>query len=279
MAESVRQLAVLGSPIGHSRSPAIHMAAYRALGLPWNYGARDVRGDQLKDFLGQLDSLWLGLSLTMPLKSDILNHLDHRDVLVDIVGAANTVLIDDGQFIGFNTDVYGARRMLAEAVPGTICRALILGAGATARSVLAALAEGGTREVVVWTRSVGRSKELRAVAERLEVAVQFVHSGDDFPSPAVVISTLPGTAELPTVFASKLNTSVPLIDIAYDPWPTGVARHWLGQDGSVVNNGLAMLVYQALAQIRIFVHGDPTFPLGHEDDVLAAMRGAVFDAG
>lgn len=274
-----RRLAVLGSPIAHSQSPALHRAAYRVLGLDWDYQAAEVRAGELSGFLSDLDDSWRGLSLTMPLKREILPLLGATDAVTDLVGAANTVLFDDGRILGFNTDVYGAELMLAESLPGPLRRALILGAGATASSMLAALSHRGVEEVVVVARSPQAAGELRAVADRLGVGVDirgFDAAAVEVSSvaPDVVVSTLPGDAALSGGFSPELRSSVPLVDIAYDPWPSAVARHWL-EAGGVVSSGLGMLIHQALAQVRVFVGGDPARTLPGEDSVLAAMRAAV----
>ncbi|GAA3745688.1 shikimate dehydrogenase [Leifsonia bigeumensis] len=274
MKDPVRKLAVLGSPIAHSRSPALHRAAYRVLGLPWEYGSAEVASGELGGFLSGLDDSWRGLSLTMPLKREILPLLGGRDAVTDLVGAANTVLFDDGRVLGFNTDVYGAEMMLAECLPGTLRRALILGSGATASSMLAALARRGVEEVVVAARTPENAGGLITVADRLGVAIAVGGFDTDPGAPDVVVSTLPGTAESGGGFSQELRSSVPLVDIAYDPWPSAVAGHWL-EAGGVVNSGLGMLIHQAIAQVRIFVGGDPGRVLPDEEGVLAAMREAA----
>lgn len=272
------RLAVLGSPIAHSRSPLLHRAAYRALGLDWEYEAVEVGPGALDGFVGGLDARWRGLSLTMPLKREILPLLDVADETTGLVGAANTVLFDDGRVFGFNTDVHGAAEAMREAgvpAPGS---AIVLGAGATASSVLAALAGLGARRVRIATRSPQKAGGLVALAERLglDVLLAGLDSVDgDFD---LVVSTIPGAAELPLRFSEALRASTPLLDIAYDPWPTALARHWLEADGTAYS-GLGMLLHQALAQVRVFVHGDPFIALEHEDAVLAAMRGALEAGG
>jgi len=275
-----QRLAVLGSPISHSRSPEIHAAAYRVLGLPWEYGREEVASGELEEFISGLDDTWRGLSLTMPLKREILPLLGEVDAVTELVGAANTVLFDDGRVLGFNTDVYGAERMIAEVLPAPLRHALILGSGATACSMVAALARRGVDRVDVLARSPHRAAELLAVADRLGVAVT-VHGADAVSmtdtgvgEPEVVVSTLPGDAEPALALPPDLRSSVPLIDIAYDPWPSAVARHWL-EVGGTVDNGLGMLLHQAVAQVRVFVAGDPDRPLDDEGAVLAAMRAAA----
>ncbi|MEO6942133.1 MAG: shikimate dehydrogenase [Terrimesophilobacter sp.] len=279
MAEHVRRLAVLGSPISHSKSPALHAAAYQVLGIPWNYEAIEVDADGLAQFLKRLDASWRGLSLTMPLKREIIRHLETRDDLVDVVGSANTVVVAGGRLSGFNTDVYGAERMLSEAMPERLTTALILGAGATACSIVVALKRLGAHHATVWARSPGRAAEVSTVAERIGLGVDVVSEVRHVGTVDAVISTLPGAATLSANFPYRLRAEVPLVDIAYDPWPTAVARHWLEAEGAIVNNGMGMLLYQALAQVRIFVGGHQELELPTEAGVLEAMRAAAFGAG
>ena len=108
--------AVLGSPIAHSLSPALHRAAYAALGLDWQYDAVEVASGGLAGFLAGLDPEWRGLSLTMPLKQEVLPLLSERTRLVEITGAANTVVIEDGAFIGSRAIVVEGVRVGAGAV-------------------------------------------------------------------------------------------------------------------------------------------------------------------
>ena len=100
------RLAVLGSPITHSKSPLLHAAAYAELGLDWQYDAIEVTGDTLAEFVSSRGPEWRGLSLTMPLKRDVLPLLDSRDDAVELTGVANTLLFGAARR-GFNTDVYG----------------------------------------------------------------------------------------------------------------------------------------------------------------------------
>lgn len=272
---AVQQFAVLGSPISHSKSPGLHRAAYRVLGLDWEYSAVEVKSGELGSFLSRPDPRWRGLSLTMPLKREIVPFLDEHDAVSLLVGSANTVLFDDGRVRGFNTDVYGAERMLRDAIPGNLQRALILGGGATACSVVASLVNCGVREIAVATRSPSKASELVDLGHRLGITVTVGGLDTDPGAVDVVVSTLPGTAKLTHILPEQLRATVPLIDIAYSPWPTSVAKQWIGAGGGVVNNGLGMLLYQALAQVRIFVGGEPTRELPFEADVLAAMRSTV----
>ncbi len=275
MIRAARRLAVLGSPISHSRSPAVHAAAYDVLDLDWDYSAVEVASGGLREFLGGLDSSWRGVSLTMPLKREVLPLVTERDEVSLLVGAANTVLLDGDEVRGFNTDVYGAEMMLRESLTTDVHRVALLGGGATACSLLVALVNLGAREFVVSTRSPEKSVELARIADSLGVALSVGDFGVDVGSPNIVVSTLPGTAPLARQFSEEFRHSVPLIDVAYDPWPTPLAQHWIDGEGSVTNSGLDMLVHQALAQVRIFVAANPATPLRDEPLVLKAMKQAA----
>jgi hypothetical protein len=102
--DSVRRCAVLGSPIQHSLSPALHRAAYGYLGLDWTYDRVEVDERGLAAFVGGLDASWRGLSLTMPLKVAVLE-LGNVDQLASLAGAGNTLILEGGSRTVHNTDV------------------------------------------------------------------------------------------------------------------------------------------------------------------------------
>jgi shikimate dehydrogenase len=263
-----RRLAVLGSPIAHSRSPELHGAAYRELGLDWAYERAEVRSGELAHFLGGLDASWRGLSLTMPLKREVLPLLDSVDETSTVTGAANTVLLADGRH-GFNTDVEGIERAFAERGLPRLATAVVLGGGATAASVLVALARSGVHRVTVALRTPERGVPLADLAERLGMSAAVARLGDPLPAADLLVSTLPGEAPLPDL--AGFPRTAALLDVAYDPWPSRLADGW---EGPIVN-GLDMLLHQALLQVRVFVNGDPAAELPREEGVLRAMRGAV----
>ncbi|HWH26145.1 MAG TPA: shikimate dehydrogenase [Pseudolysinimonas sp.] len=272
-----RQLAVLGSPISHSQSPVLHRAAYAVLGLPWSYEPREVRDRELSSFLGGLDESWQGLSLTMPLKREVLPLLDTRSSLVDVVGGANTVLLVDGVH-GFNTDVGGIVAAFREAGVETLRDVHILGAGATAASMLAAVSQLGATRAVVSARDPEKVASLRAVADAVGLELEARALGVAVAvgqAPSAVVSTLPGgAADALPEFALAVRRESVLFDVAYAPWPSALARSWHEAHGTVIQ-GLSMLLYQAIAQVRIFVTGREDGQLPREAEVAAAMRSAV----
>jgi len=258
------RLGVLGHPIAHSKSPLLHAAAYRVLGLDWEYSAIDVDEAALAGFVSALDDGWRGLSLTMPLKRAVLPLLDWADPLVGLTGGANTVLLDNGTLKGFNTDVYGVWAALSATGHTNFDRVSILGGGATAASVIVAVEQLGAEEVSLSVRSAANAAPLVALGERLGLDVTVRELGGSVAAD-VVVSTLPGG----TTHGTQFEGSSLLLDVAYDPWPSSLAANWNGQ----VVSGLEMLLHQAHAQVATFVTGSPAGDL--DAAVLPAMRAAI----
>ncbi|MEU3019299.1 MULTISPECIES: shikimate dehydrogenase [unclassified Nocardiopsis] len=251
--------AVLGSPVAHSLSPVLHTAAYAALGLgEWSYGRFECDEEGLAPFLKGLDrSEWAGLSLTMPLKRRAMDLAGEVSSLAREVGGANTLVRSAAGWAAANTDVEGIATALTEAGVPVPASTVVLGAGATAASALAALRElGATGPVTVLARDTGRTGEVTSAAERLRrpVRVAPLAEIDRHLDVDLVVSTLPsgatdGWAE--RVAASRAD----LFDVVYDPWPTAVAAAVARRGGRVVG-GFPMLLHQAAAQVRLMTGVD-----------------------
>lgn len=266
------RLAVWGDPIAHSKSPALHAAAYRVLGLDWEYGRRQVSAAGFASALGGLDDTWRGLSLTMPLKEEASRAADTRDRHAELTGAVNTLFLGDRR-AGFNTDVGGIVDALADAGVTGVESVRILGAGATAASALVAAAEIGAARADVRARRPERAAGLIALAERMRLAVEVGPLEAPVPPVELTIATLPSGTVLPAETATALAAQGGvLFDAAYAPWPSALATTWT--DRPVVS-GLGMLLHQAVRQIRIFLHGDPATALPDEATVVRAMRAAL----
>jgi shikimate dehydrogenase len=268
-----RQLAVLGSPIEHSRSPDLHAAAYAVLGLPLRYSRVEVASGELPGFLVGLDESWLGLSLTMPLKREVLPLLAERSDVVEIAGAANTVLLGDGGPRGFNTDIAGIVGALGDHGIADVDTAHIIGTGNTASSAFLAAARLGASRVLVSGRSLDGIAALERLGDRLGVHTEWRLYGSHVPVRSdLVINTLPGDIDPDDVADADLGEV--LMEVPYDPWPTPRAARWAERDGLVVS-GLEMLLHQAIAQVRIFTTGVEGGALDREYEVIAAMRESV----
>jgi shikimate dehydrogenase len=281
---STVRLAVLGAPISHSRSPDLHHAAYGSLGLDWAYDAVEVHESDLADFVSTRGGDWRGLSLTMPLKRAVMPMLDEVSELVSSTGTANTVLFARDQSTpstprlrGFNTDVFGIVQSFSSRGFMSLPLVHILGGGATAASAIAAVAELGTRRVVVWVRNPGKAHGLGEVGRAVGVDVELAPlAGAVFADhvPNAIISTLPQGVDAELAFSEEVRGTSVLFDVAYDPWPSPLASSWFDLGGEVIP-GIDMLINQALMQVRIFVSGDPNLELPNETAVLLAMRAAA----
>ncbi len=265
--------AVLGSPVAHSLSPAIHRAGYAALGLGgWSYDAIDVPREGLAGFVAGLDATWRGLSLTMPLKEVAFDVATTVSEVARAAGAINTLVRrEDGGWDATNTDVAGLARALRGAShDGT---ATVVGAGATTRSAVLALGTLGVERV-------------RVAARRPEAVADVVRWASSLPGPAprvvgvplaewvrtddrLFVATLPpepSAAMGALVAASDLAyDGAVLLDVVYAEWPTPLARA-ASAAGMRVVSGVDMLVHQGAEQFRLFT--------GHEAP-LEAMLAAV----
>ncbi|CAN5332969.1 shikimate dehydrogenase [soil metagenome] len=245
------------------------------LGVDWSYEAIEVDGATLPAFVAGRDDSWRGLSLTMPLKRDVLPLLTERDELVDLVGGANTVLFTEGGPQGFNTDVRGAVESFRDAGLTIIQSAQILGAGATAASVLVAVAQLGASRVTVSARTPEKAAPLVQLAAELGVDLivrSWGVSDRSLVAPDAIVSTVPGGTN-DMLFARPVREQSVLFDVSYDPWPSALAMAWSEVGGTVIS-GLDLLVNQAVGQIRLFLNGSDE-PLPDEAAVVAAMRSAL----
>jgi shikimate dehydrogenase len=163
---ATRIVGVIGDPIAHSRSPAMHNAAFRALDLPWAYCAFHVRPDRVAAAVAAVRALDLGgVNVTIPHKQAVIAHLDRVTRVARLTGAVNTILHRGGVLLGDNTDVPGLARALDEAgVRRRVPAALVLGAGGSARAAVVALARR-TARVTVAAR---RPEQARALVAELQ---------------------------------------------------------------------------------------------------------------
>jgi len=261
-----RRCAVLGSPIAHSLSPVLHRAAYASVGLGWSYDAREVREADLAGFLGTLDETWRGLSLTMPLKRTVVPLLDQLSQRAAQAQAANTVVFEDGRRVGHNTDITGAVAAITERVDTPVNSAVILGGGATASSMLLALADLGCREVTLVVRDERRARDTLEAAGRHESPpVVHVRGFEVAAIPAdILVSTIPAKAQTDAMLRLAADVMT-VFDVIYDPWPTRLAG-FARSEGRALISGLDLLVHQACGQFTLMT--------GIDDAPLAVMREA-----
>jgi shikimate dehydrogenase len=240
---------VLGSPIEHSLSPALHRAAYAELGLTgWSYDRFEVTEAGLANFVAGLDASWRGLSLTMPLKVAALT-LGDADPIAQLAGGANTLILDGNRRRLYNTDVLGLVWAVRQRTERRLEMITVLGGGATARSAVVSAAWLNARWLTVLARTPAKAQPLVSLGARLglEVTVRDWSAGP--PSSDLLISTTPAAAA--DSFAEAAAASAPLVfDVVYHPWPTTLAVA-AEEAGCTVISGVDLLVGQALLQIEL----------------------------
>lgn len=273
-APSVRCAYVLGHPIDHSLSPALHRAAYAYLGeANLGYDRRDTLPEDLPTIMhrvrhpkGTEDAPYIaGLSVTMPLKTAVIKYCDELSETARVTGAVNTVYPRGEKVLGDNTDVIGIVNALLHAglePDPERDEPAVIGGGATAISALTALHKLGYRCVSVYARSLHKLGDLQAVAQHLGVQLEQV-SLADLPQNLAerghhpVVSTLPAHAadewasQLSGLAGASATHRLVLLDVAYNPWPSVLASAWEASGGAVVS-GLEMLLYQAVEQVLLF---------------------------
>lgn len=242
--------AVLGDPVAHSLSPVLHRAGYAAVGLDWSYETSRVPAGGLAAFVAGLGADWRGLSVTAPLKREVVEVADTVTERARLVGAANTLVLGGPEVLADNTDLPGAVAAIRERYDGPVTAGTVLGAGATAASTGLALVELGARTVLVLARSRERAAETVAAIERHPAAPR-VLIGDLASDPVageVLVSTIPASAQTEDLLA-RCTAAAVVFEALYEPWPTPLARS--AGDRPLVG-GLDLLVHQAGLQFELF---------------------------
>lgn len=269
---SQRACAVIGSPVAHSLSPALHTAAYRELGLSWRYTRRDVPAGQLARFVDDVAAAGLdglpcgGLSVTMPGKAEALARADVRDERAAVLGAANTLVptyeADELRgWTAYNTDVDGIVGAFGEQRVGDLAasQCLIVGAGGTAAAAVAAFRAMGAGTVQVLARNHDRAAALRDVGDRLGCRVSLLpwtSAADVLRAADVIVSTVPpGVAD--AVAADGLRTGQVVLDAVYAGGTTELLRQAQRAQATAIG-GVQMLLHQAVEQVRLMTGRRPS---------------------
>ena len=271
---SPRVAAVIGDPVRHSRSPAIHNAAFAAAGIDWVFTAFEVPAGGGAAALDTMRVLRLaGLSVTMPLKAEVAEAVDVRDDEVEVLGAANCIVpIGDGRLRAVNTDAAGFVSGLkadADVSPEGL-RAVLLGGGGAARAVAWGLAAAGAVDVAVINRTPAKAQAAAAIANAAgRAASGRVGTIDDVAAADIVVNATSvgmGADSSMPCDPDLLRPGQVAVDLVYEPLETA----WLAalrQRGVEAHNGLSMLAYQAAAAFELWT--------GIEPPVDAMRRAAV----
>jgi shikimate dehydrogenase len=262
--------AVIGNPIKHSLSPAMHNAAFKELGVKAKYEALEVKS--LKKSYPELKKKYKGINVTIPHKVDILDLVDRKEVLSDLVGAANCVRFENGRkATAYNTDVYGAveaLKMKVKTLKGK--KVLVLGAGGAARAIVfGCLLEGC--KVSVCNRTAEKALELAIEAdEKLSKKIKIVDEiklqGIDILVNATSVGMSPdsGNTPLTSPIPSNVGRKLIVMDIVYNPIETKLLKQAKAAGAKTID-GIDMFVLQGAESLRIWGFKPP----------ISVMRNAV----
>lgn len=261
--------ALLGSPVSHSISPLMHNESFRQLGLDYVYLCFDVTEETLPQAVEGLKTCGIrGFNITMPCKNKIVELLDELSPAVRLIGAANTVVNDNGRLIGYNTDGIGYMQAVKDAGHDIIGKAItIMGAGGAATAICAQAALDGVAKINIFARSTSRfwnrtqtlvnkiNETLPCEAvlyenenkEALKLAISesslLLNATSVGMAPNIDATIIPDT----TLFHPELIVS----DIIYNPQETLLLRQ-AKEAGCAVFNGMYMLLYQGAEAFRLW---------------------------
>lgn len=238
---STKKYAVLGYPIHHSKSPLLHNASYRHLGLEGVYSSIEVRQGELKSFVEKNGSEFGAFSITMPLKEEAFTLATTCDELSSSISVANTLIQRSGKWYGRNTDILGFKEILTRNFSSNLQDPLILGSGSTAKSALVALSNLGVTSVRIMARNVTKVEHIREIFPSLQIT--YCPWGGEIHDASVVISAVP---EVSGVWFSNYVSQ--FLDVTYSE-----SRKYLIESIKALQytyiDGLHLLVYQAAHQV------------------------------
>ena len=255
---TIEVAAIIGYPVSQSLSPAMHNAVFRQRKLDWSYVAMEVREEALLGVMQTLGSKsLLALSVTMPHKEAIFEILDNAstsfgeiDESARAARSVNTIAISGGRLIGSNTDGDGCCNAIGQTgvdIAGS--RVVVVGAGGTARAIVATLARRGASDVAVINRTESRAQDVIASTN-----VARIGTVDDIANASILINATSvgmGNQETP-VDATRLHSDLAVLDAVYHPLETTLLRD-AKRAGAKTVDGLWMLVHQgALQQLAWF---------------------------
>lgn len=290
--------AVIGDPISHSLSPVLHRTAFDILGLDWEYGRHQVRATEVADFVREVGSQCVGLSVTAPLKRAVLPLVDAVDGMAKLVGAGNTLVFSEPLTAAFNTDVQGivdtvkpllqtqaaAVRnnlfLVPESGSGPLTgqpAPVILGTGATACSAVAAVKSLGATSVILVGRSFAGPDNAFAVANSVGLDVhtllwKLVYRAEEtLQRTPLIISTVPPTATEDFAQFISPQPGAAVLDVTYARGSTPL-EHTFRNSGGAVGSPLAMLTHQGIAQVKLWTNEDVPFAPIYEAVQAAATQ-------
>lgn len=242
---------VIGSPVRHSMSPAMHNDAFEHLGIPARYNAFHVEPKDLREAVLGMKALGIaGFNVTIPHKVAVMEYLDEIDAAALDIGAVNTVVNVDGRLIGFNTDGLGYLMSLKTAVKKPLAESAILmvGAGGAARGIFFTLLKESPRRLDICNRTLERAEKLILPDEKkVSKAITLGEAEKNLGVYDIIINTTsigmsPKMDEIP-LNLENLRQGAVVSDIIYNPLETRFLKE-AALKGAATLNGVGMFVYQ-----------------------------------
>jgi shikimate dehydrogenase len=253
-----RRACVIGWPVAHSRSPLIHGYWLKHYGIDGSYGREAVAPEDLAGFIKRLSSLgYVGCNVTLPHKEQVYGLVEVQDLTTRRIEAVNTVYVEGGRLLGFNSDAYGFVAHLRSVLPDWKAQAtsvLVLGAGGAARAIVAGLLAEGVSHVTIANRTEERGRALAKHFGDNVSAIAWAHIPERLPGCHLVVNTtLLGMAGQPPleIDLSGLPSAAAVADIVYVPLETDLLRQARARGHAVVD-GLGMLLHQAVPGFEVW---------------------------
>ncbi len=255
----LRTYCIIGDPIDHSLSPAMHNAAFKTLNLNCVYIAFRIAKDELEAGLASLRKTNVaGFNVTMPHKIAIMPLLDELDETCTKIGAVNTVNNEKGAFKGYNTDIHGfiepIKRRKVDLKGKTV---LLMGAGGAARAVVTALVDENIGKIVIANRNLDKSKTLNDICKRSNVNCELVGLNDVTkyaPNADLIVNATPigMNREDSIITAEHISSGSVVYDLVYRPMETGLIQS-AEEAGATVIHGYEMLLEQGAKSFEIWL--------------------------
>ena len=274
--EKIPLVAVLGSPVAHSKSPLLHGFWLKQFGISGHYIPIDVMAADLEQVLQTLPKIgFVGANVTLPHKEKILSIAHQISDRAALIGAANTLVFQpDGKLYADNTDGYGFIENIRQHAPDWQAKdgmALVLGAGGAARAVVSALLEAGAPEVHISNRTRARADQIKSDFGGRVSVVDWVKAGAEIEYAHTLVNTtflgMTGKSAL-TISLDNLKPETLVTDIVYTPLETELLKAARSKGCRVVD-GLGMLIHQAVPGFQRWFGQKPVVDQAIRDILLA----------
>ena len=257
-----KTLGILGYPITHTLSPIMHNAAFCELGIDAQYVPFEVRPENIESALAGLIALGVsGVNVTIPHKESVLPFLDEIDIDARRIGAVNTILLKDGQLVGYNTDAQGFGNAFAQEIARPLAgqQVMLCGAGGAARAVFIQLLKENVKDIIILSRTLARAAKMLddLLVEHRDVKTTLCSfkdfSENNFSPDVLINATSVGlqSNDPHLVPVDFFSSNMIVCDLIYNPPRTPLLR-MAEEAGSLVMNGLGMLAHQGALAFNLW---------------------------